>query len=343
MSKRCVALLSGGLDSMLAIRLMQEQGIEVEALNFKTLFTCCQDQSAQAAHDLGVRLTVVSQDDDYLELLRKPEYGYGKGANPCVDCRIYMFDKAKRFMEQIDAGFIISGEVVGQRPMSQKRTDLEVIAHHSHLDDLLLRPLSARVLHPTLPEREGWVDREKLYGFVGRSRKELIALGKKLGLRSLPTPSTGCALTEPLFSQKVFDLIQIQPQARRWDYEVLRQGRHFRFDAETKVMVGRNEAENDALKYAHQLPDAASTAYLYPANFLGPFALVAGRASEKAVAFAAGLLLKYGKFEGPGEPLVEVVQRDQPSRQVVAAVSDAVETARTLGSEPTSRRSQQPI
>ncbi|HIN95822.1 MAG TPA: hypothetical protein EYN03_09265, partial [Planctomycetes bacterium] len=143
---RCVTLLSGGLDSMLAIRIMQDQGIEVEALNFKTMFTCCQDLSAQAATRLGVRLTVVSQEDDYLELIKKPRFGYGKGANPCVDCRIYMFERAHKFMEQIGADFIVSGEVVGQRPMSQKRRDLDVISHQSGLEDLLLRPLSAKLL-----------------------------------------------------------------------------------------------------------------------------------------------------------------------------------------------------
>ena len=162
MSIRCVALISGGLDSSLAIRLMQEQGIEVEAVNFKTVFTCCQDTSAQAARDLGVRLTVIGQDEDYLDLVKSPRFGYGKGANPCVDCRIYMFDKAKEFMEQIGAQFIVSGEVVGQRPMSQKKKDLAVISYHSGLEDLLLRPLSAKLLPPTLPEREGWVDRSKL-------------------------------------------------------------------------------------------------------------------------------------------------------------------------------------
>ena len=167
---RCVTLLSGGLDSMLAIRIMQAQGIEVEALNFKTMFTCCQDLSAQAAHRLGVRLTVVSQEDDYLELIKNPRFGYGKGANPCVDCRIYMFERAEKFMEQIGADFIVSGEVVGQRPMSQKRRDLDVISHQAGLEDLLLRPLSAKLLLPTLPERKGLVDRERLYAFQGRSR-----------------------------------------------------------------------------------------------------------------------------------------------------------------------------
>ena len=157
MANRCVALLSGGLDSMLAIRLIQEQGIEVDALNFKTLFTCCQYASGQAARELGVRLTVIGSDDDYLDLLRKPKYGYGKGAIPCVDCRIYMFEKARQFMDHVEAQFVISGEVVGQRPMSQKRNDLDNIRCEAGLSDLLLRPLSAKVLPPTRPELDGLV------------------------------------------------------------------------------------------------------------------------------------------------------------------------------------------
>ena len=190
------ALLSGGLDSMLAIRLMQQQDIEVEGLNFKTIFTCCQDQAGQAARQLGIQLTVVGQDDDYLELIKKPQFGYGRGANPCVDCRIYMFQIAKTYMEQTDAQFIVSGEVVGQRPMSQKRRDLNVISHHSELDDRLLRPLSAKLLPPTWPEREGLVDRQQLFDFSGRGRKGLIALAKRFGFKEIPSPSTGCALTE---------------------------------------------------------------------------------------------------------------------------------------------------
>ena len=128
---RCVALLSGGLDSILAIRVLQEQGVEVEALNFKTIFTCCQNQSAQAARELDVPLTVIGQEDDYLQLIRRPRFGYGKGANPCVDCRIYMFERARLYMDQIGADFIASGEILGQRPMSQKRRDLEAISYHS--------------------------------------------------------------------------------------------------------------------------------------------------------------------------------------------------------------------
>jgi len=329
MSGKCVALMSGGLDSMLAIRLMQEQGIDVEALNFKTVFTCCQDQSAQAAHDLGVRLTVVGQEDDYLDLIKRPKYGRGKGANPCVDCRIYMFDKAKVFMDQIGAQFIVSGEVVGQRPMSQKRRDLDVISYHSGLEDLLLRPLSAKLLPPTKPERDGLVDREKLYDFEGRSRKGLIALAKQLSLKDIPTPSTGCALTEPRFSQKVFDLIQIDPESQRWDFELLRVGRHFRFDDHTKVVVGRNATDNAQLEYMHRLPEASSAAFLTPKNFGGPAALVIGPVTESAIEYVGGLLVRYSRNVNSENALV-VLEEGDSKTVIEVGYCDSAEQARTV-------------
>lgn len=307
---RCVAVFSGGLDSMLAIRIMQDQGVEVEALNFKTVFTCCQDTAGQAARVLGVPLTVVPQEDDYLDLIRNPRFGYGKGANPCVDCRIYMFLRAKRMMEQVGADFIVSGEVVGQRPMSQKRNDLYTISHHSDLEDLLLRPLSAKLLAPTLPEREGWVDRDRLYDFRGRNRKPLIELARQFGFKDIPSPSTGCALTEPLFSQKVFDLVRLEPEANPWDFELLKWGRHFRYDDQTKVVVGRRESENDRLEVMHQTPDASSTAMLSPFNYPGALALVVGPLSDAVMEYAGGLLYRYGKPEAADNPQVEVFQGD---------------------------------
>ena len=329
MAVRCIALLSGGLDSMLAIRIMQEQQIEVEALNFKTIFSCCRDEAGQAARQLGVRITAVGQEDDYLDLVRYPRFGYGKGANPCVDCRIYMFEKARRFMDQVGAQFIVSGEVVGQRPMSQKRRDLDVISYHSQCEDLLLRPLSAKLLPPTLPERKGWVDREKLYDFQGRSRKGLIALATRLGLTALPTASTGCALTEPLFAMKVFDLIRASDENRRWDFELLKFGRHFRMDPNTKVVVGKDAAENEHLSYMHQLPNASSTASLFPENFLGPRALVLGPASQAAIDFAAALVLRYSKRFDPNNALV-LVETRETRRIIRAQPNDEASRAKTL-------------
>ena len=305
-NRTCVALLSGGLDSKLEIRLMQRQGITVEALNFKTVFTCCQDISAQAAHQLDVGLTVLTQEDDYLDLVKSPQFGYGKGANPCVDCRIYMFQKAKTFMEDIGADFLISGEVVGQRPMSQKRRDLNVISYHSDLEDLLLRPLSAKMLPPTLPEREGWVDRDQLFGFNGRSRKGLIKLAHELEIEDIPTPSTGCALTEPQFSRKVYDLIQIAPNSTRWDFELIKVGRHFRFNSETKVLIGRDEGENSQLEFAYEQADSCATAFLIPENFYGPSALVTGPLDDPILAYACGLVRRYTSNPECENPMLHV-------------------------------------
>jgi len=290
---RCVALLSGGLDSMLAVRLMQQQRIEVEGLNFKTIFTCCQDQAGQSARDLGIRVTVIGQEPDYLNLVKAPRFGYGRGANPCVDCRIYMFQKAKTFMKQCDAQFVVSGEIIGQRPMSQKRRDLEVISYHSELDDLLLRPLSARLLPPTRPEREGIVNRERLYDFSGRSRKGLIKLAKSLGISDIPSPSTGCALTEPRFSRKVFDLMEHEPSGAVWDYDLLKYGRHFRCDDDTKIIVGRNESDNQMLKLMHQSPHEIESILISPHGFPGPRVLVVGPATDKSLEMAESLLLRY--------------------------------------------------
>lgn len=314
---------------MLAVRIMQEHGIEVEALNFKTIFTCCQDHAGQAARELGVRLTVVSQEDDYLDLVKFPVFGYGKGANPCVDCRIYMFQLAKRFMEQIDAQFIVSGEIVGQRPMSQKRRDLEVIAFHSELEDILLRPLSAKLLPPTLPEREGWVDRDALYAIRGRSRKELIDLAVKYNLKSIPTPSTGCALTEPLFAAKVHDLINFDSQCQRWDFEMLKLGRHFRWDAKTKVIVGRREAENEQLEYMFRLPESRASAMLFPTSFTGPRTIVTGELTDEVLDYAVGLLMRHSKNYDPDAAQI-CLEQNGASRMILGRRNDHAESARNL-------------
>ena len=314
---------------MLAVRIMQEHGVEVEGLNFKTIFTCCQDQAGQAAHELGVRLTVLAQEDDYLDLVKYPVFGYGKGANPCVDCRIYMFERAKVFMEQIGAQFIVSGEIVGQRPMSQKRRDLEVIAFHSRLEDVLLRPLSAKLLPPTLPEREGWVDRQKLYAIRGRSRKELIELAAKYGLKSVPSPSTGCALTEQLFALKVHDLINFDPASQKWDFEMLKLGRHFRFDSSTKVIVGRREAENEQLEYMYRLPESHASAMLFPENFTGPRTIVIGALTDESLEYAVGLVMRYSKHYEPDNALIRFEEHNQ-SRTLLGKPNEHAEAAKTL-------------
>lgn len=316
MPAKALVLFSGGLDSMLAVRVLQEQGLDVEALNFRTLFTCCQDQAAEAAQDLNVRLTVAATEDDYLDVIRAPQHGYGRGANPCVDCRIYMFRRARAVMETSGADFVASGEVLGQRPMSQKKRDLAVIAHRAGLEDRLLRPLSAKLLPVTDAERNGTVDRQRLYGFTGRSRKGLIELARQFGFRHIPQPSSGCALTMEPMAVKVFDLLEHDPGNTRWDFELLRYGRHYRRGAGTKLVVGRREEENAALVWLSRRDDARPCALIEPAGFTGPAAVLAGELSAENLDWGAAVVWQQGRQDGPAEVLTAVAGR--PERRLVA-------------------------
>jgi len=314
---------------MLAVRILQCQGIEVEALNIRTLFECCRARAAQAAAELGVRLTAISVADDYLDVLRHPVYGYGKGVNPCVDCRIYMCKLAKQLMHQVDACLVVTGEVLGQRPMSQRRWQVEAIERKSGLEGRLLRPLSAKLLPPTIPEQEGLVDREALYDFTGRGRRELIRLAERLGIEEVPQPSTGCALTQVTFAPRVRDLMESRPDASRWDFELLNVGRHVRIDAHAKVVVGRNEGENALIGGFFGRADASEAALLHPESFLGPDVLVVGRASEEAIEFAAALILRYARRFDPEDAQIRVTQRDS-SRLILSRESEAARRARLL-------------
>jgi hypothetical protein len=217
--------------------------------------------------------------------------------------------------------------------MSQKRSDLKVISNYSGLEDLLLRPLSAKLLEPIKPERDGLVDREKLYDFQGRSRKGLIALAREFGFTEdmIPTPSTGCSLTEPGFGSKVHDLIQIQVDDTRWDYEILKLGRHFRWDEATKVILGRDEQENDRLEYIHVMPEATSTAILEPASFTGPSALITGPATSEAIEYAVGLVCRYGRSVDGAENRVQVSTADK-TYDVVASDNRRAAEDQTIAS-----------
>lgn len=299
MTIRCVALFSGGLDSLLAVRIMQQLGVEVVGVHFKTLFTSCQVPAEDAARRLGLRLTILTAADDYLELVKYPRFGYGEGVSPCVDCRIYMFQRARQFMVQNQAQFLVSGEVLNQRLKSQQRRDLEVISFHADVEDLLLRPLSARRLPITLPERAGWVDRKQLFGISGRGRRPLIALGRQLGLEEIPPRSNGCLLTEAPFSQKVRDLFQFAPQAFTWDFELLRIGRHVRLNNGTKVVLGRHQTENEQLHELYRRPDSRASAMLHPENFPGPRLLLIGPFTSVTVASSTELMMRYSKHVEP--------------------------------------------
>lgn len=295
---KAVALLSGGLDSTLAVKMMIDQGIEVHALNFTSSFcTCnhggkdgggCRSESKRVAEEFGIPIKVMLKGMDYMELVRNPKHGYGKGMNPCVDCRVFMFVQAKKYMREIGASFIITGEVLGQRPMSQRKDAFRVIERESGLEGLILRPLSARQLEPTIPEKEGLVDREKLLDVLGRSRRQQIDLAEELDINDYPCPSGGCLLTDKIFSKKVRDLLSNKKEITKTDLALLKSGRHFRHLG-AKVVVGRNEADNAALRRMVQEGDVL----IEPAGFPGPAAIVSGGDSTELLHYAGSLIIKY--------------------------------------------------
>ena len=301
MERKCVVLISGGLDSALAAKLMLEQGIEVQGLFLSMSWGCCEKEKAQGcAQQLGIPLMILSIGDAYLDVIRAPKYGYGTAMNPCIDCRAYMFRIAKRYMEEIGAGFVVTGEVLGQRPMSQMRRPLHIIEAESGLEGLLLRPLSAQLLEPTLPELLGVVDRERLLRIAGRSRHEQIELAAANRISGYSTPAGGCLLTDEQFARKAKDLFEHEERPTTKDMELLAIGRHFRLGPRTKVILGRNELENLLLE-GH---GAAGYTCIRP-KFAGPAALVAGDVSDEAERVVLSLILSYTKEAKRPEGLLE--------------------------------------
>ena len=301
MERKCVALISGGLDSTLAAKLMLEQGIEVHGLYLAMSWGCCEKEKAVAsAQQLGIPMMILSVGDAYLDVIRRPKYGYGTGMNPCIDCRIYMFRIAKRYMEELGAGFVITGEVLGQRPMSQMRRPLSVIEAESGLEGLLLRPLSAQLLESTLPELLGVVDRDRLLRIAGRSRQEQMALAATGGMTEYSTPAGGCLLTDEHFAKKARDLFQREARPTTKDMELLTIGRHFRIGPTTKIILGRNELENLLLE-GHA--DQGYTC-MRP-KFAGPAALIAGEWTDEGRRVAVSLILQHTKADKAPQGNVE--------------------------------------
>lgn len=285
----------------MSVKILLEQGIEIEALNFQTMFGCCKDDARQVAHELGIRFTMLPVGMDYVELVKNPKHGRGRAINPCVDCRIYMFRLAKKFMESIGASFVVSGEVLGQRPMSQRLDCFETIEKDAELEGLIVRPLSAKLLEPSIPEKEGIVLREKLYDIQGRSRSRLLELAKQYGIENPPTPSNGCALTESEFAKKVTDIFQNSRDYERWHFEILKIGRHFRLDPEAKVILGKEASENEYLEYLHP----RGTTLLTPVNFAGPTALLVGPSTPERLDEIGKMILAYTKHLPAETPEVQ--------------------------------------
>ena len=298
--KKVVALLSGGLDSQLAVRMMQEQGFEVSAVAIKTPFCdfdCgrgCGFEIRERADDLDVNLKTVYLGDEYIEMLKHPKYGRGAGFNPCVDCRAMMFGAAKKHMKEIGADFIISGEVVGQRPMSQHRKALKTIEKESKLEDVIVRPLSGRLLPATKPEKDGLIRREDLGMIRGRSRKPQLAMAKDYNIQDPPNAGGGCLLTDPGFGLRAQDLFSHIETPTINDIDLLKVGRHHRLDPETKMVVGRNKVENETM----QMLALPGDIILEVRDYVGPTTILRGDTAKKYVEFAASVTLKYSDAVG---------------------------------------------
>jgi tRNA U34 2-thiouridine synthase MnmA/TrmU len=309
---KAIALISGGLDSILAARVIKEEGIEVIPLYFKIPFCHRIKENAGPSslvkNNLGSGLKTVDISSEFLKVLARPRYGFGSNMNPCIDCKILMLSKAKELMPELGAQFVVTGEVLGQRPMSQHRQALELIEKKSGLEGLLLRPLSAKLLPQTLPEKEGWVSREKLLDFGGRSRKPQIALAQKFAMKDYPNAAGGCLLTDPEFAKRLKELTSHQ-ELKPDNIELLKIGRHFRLSEHAKLIVGRDEKEDKKLEESVKDGD-----YLFmPTQELaGPTSLGRGEFNEGLIEFSCRITCSYCDLNGSKE--AEIIYRKMPKK-----------------------------
>lgn len=309
---KALVLFSGGLDSILAVRLVEEQGVDMQGICFESPFFSAQ-KARQSARHIGLPLAVIDITERMLPIVLSPRHGYGKGLNPCIDCHALMFRVAGEMLKVEGARFLVSGEVLGQRPMSQNLRSLSIISRESGFDDLILRPLSAKRLPETLAEREGWVNRERLLELSGRSRKPQIELAKGYGIEQYPSPAGGCLLTDVIFSRRLKDLIAKNQDFSRRDLELLKQGRHFRISKGTKIVVGRNKRENEAIISLTRREDALLTVESFP----GPAVLVIGDPTREELEVIAAISVSYS--DAPLNQPVDVAIKRDSARETLHA------------------------
>lgn len=318
LQRKAVALISGGLDSMLAVKVVQEQGIHVEGINFYTGFCHSGHTSAirnrknsakplrndalWVAEQLGIKLHIIDIVEPYKDVLLNPKHGYGKNINPCLDCKIFMVQQAHEWMVENHFDFIITGEVVGQRPKSQRKATMPLIADESGADDRLLRPLCAKLLPPTLPEREGWINREKLYDFQGRNRKPQLGLAAAMAIEEFAQPAGGCCvLTDENYTRRLRDMWEHR-DSRNYDMEdiiLLKAGRHIRPQPHYKMIIARDEAESNFLTgYRKEF------IHMQVRTHRGPMILIEGQPTADDLFTCARIA---GRFcSGRDEPQIEV-------------------------------------
>lgn len=329
---KAAALISGGLDSMLAARAMQEQGIYVEGLNFFTGFCVeghthairkkAQDKPKRnnalwVAEQLGMKLHFVDVVEEYKEVLFNPKHGYGANLNPCLDCKIFMVEKALEWIKENDFDFIITGEVIGQRPKSQRKETMPIISQESGAGGLLLRPLCGKNLPATIPELEGWIKREGLFDFSGRTRKPQMALAKQYGFEEYAQPAGGCCfLTDAPYSVKLADLWKSRGE-RAYELDdimLLKVGRHLRPKPEFKIIISREEGEGKFLQgYKNQYVSLKTTSHA------GPLALLDGRVEAGDLELAASIVARYSQGRSADQVELEVREKDGTSRTLSVA------------------------
>jgi tRNA-specific 2-thiouridylase len=329
---KAVSLISGGLDSMLATKVIMDQGVHVEGINFFTGF-CVEghthairkkdkakpkrNNSLWVAEQLGIKLHIIEVIEEYKDVVLNPKFGYGSNMNPCLDCKCFMVKKALEWIQQHDFDFIITGEVIGQRPMSQRKDTMPVIQRESGAADRLLRPLCAKNLPETMPEREGWVKRDELFDFSGRGRKPQIALASHFGIDDFAQPAGGCCfLTDEAYSKKLGDLWSARGE-RRYELDdimLLKVGRHLRPRPHFKLIVGREEGENRFMEgYRKQFT------HMYPTSHPGPLVLLDGTPNEGDLALAARLTARFSKGKQADQVRVEIKPLDSEMVQMDVA------------------------
>jgi len=309
---KAIGLLSSGIDSALALKLVSDQGIEVMAVNYVLPFVSeKEDHARRVAEEIGLPLIKVEAGEDFIAMVRNPRHGYGSNMNPCIDCRIFMLRGAKKIAREKGASFIITGDVLGERPMSQHAGALQREEREAGLEGMVLRPLSAKLLPETVPEREGWVDRNRLLNISGRSRKPQLALAREFGIEGFSPPAGGCLLTNKEFCQRLKELFNYEEKVTIRDIALLRLGRHFYLPS-SRIIVGRNEKENNLLlelknpdDYVFEVPDCGS-----------PITILEGRKEKEAIELAARLTARYSDASTIEVP-VEYRYGDKAERIVV--------------------------
>ncbi len=318
MKKKVLAFVSGGLDSHLAVAFMQAQGLEVEGVSYFSHFTGGLKEGSvgkwvKAIQDhFKIKMHYKFLREEFVDMIANAKYGYGKGINPCIDCKVLMFSKGRELMEEIGASFVVTGEVIGQRPMSQLKRSLAIIERDSGLGGLILRPLSAKVLEPTIPEKEGWVDRELLGDIEGRSRSKQMEYAQQFGITKYPQPAGGCILTEKVFAKKMRDTLNHGYESINEFWE-LQFGRALRLRDDAKAIAGRNERECDALI---KLATSDDYIFRFSLDVPGPVVLLKGRFDEETKQLCAQIVKYFSKQKSDEVSSVEFYRKGEDVKSV---------------------------